>query len=436
MENSMFSKPQNIQSGDDSVNVQVSGTGNKIVIGIPFEKYSQDLESKETKIQSLLVNQALSDKDKEILELKLSAIQQKRQNENASYEAYIADLESRIKRLDKLSCQLPGGLLEKAKLALSEGSRLEAEDAFNQIKNQANPHIEAAAEAEYQQGKLAEDDVEYHTACKYYQRAIELAPENWSYLKSYGDINSQLADYTNAIKYFDLALASSIKNESENGLSVIDIRICLSWAWSSIGETDKAIDYANLALSSSIKNLGRYHPEVASSRNILGLLWSNKGCYDKAIEFFQVALTSNLKAFDEAHPEVAKIRNNLGIAWSSKAKYDKAIKYFELALASNIANFGDQHPATSLIYNNLGWQWFQKGNLDKAIDYYQLALASNIKNFGGRHPKVASNYNNLALAMEDKGNVDKAIDYNEQALDINLQVFNDYHPDIATNRKN
>ncbi len=283
----------------------------QINIGITFAQYKADLAEKEKEIRSLLVSVGISDKEKIDLELKLNEVHKHRLCEQESYQVHITDLKERIARLDMLVGKLPDNIIEEAKQALSKGDTKKAELLFIQVEKQANPHIAAAAEAAYQRGKLAEDDINYKKAFEHYHRAMQLNPDNTFYLSKAGNVSLTLGFFNQALKYYELALASGLNT------------------------------------------YGEAHPDVAAYRNNLGLAWDSLGEYKKAIEYLELALASDLNTYGEAHPRVATHRNNLGLAWYSLGEYKKAIEYYELALTACINCLGNAHPTTKTIADNL-----------------------------------------------------------------------------------
>jgi tetratricopeptide (TPR) repeat protein len=280
-------------------------------IGISFEQYTAVLDKRETEIRQLLVDQALGERDKEELNQQLARVDQLRQNEQASYEAHVKDLQERINRLDQLSGQVPDKFIEGARQALANGDNAKADQLFTQVEEQADPHIAAAAEAAYQRGKLSQDAIKYHQAMQHYQRAIQLSPDDPLYLMVAGIMAGILARHQQQIEWNEQALAIYLEQE------------------------------------------GADSPEAATLRNNLGEAWRSKGEYDKAIEYYELALASDLKTFGEDHPNVARDRNNLGLAWDSLGEYDRAIEYYELALATFEKMLGVDHPSTKTVAGNL-----------------------------------------------------------------------------------
>jgi tetratricopeptide (TPR) repeat protein len=331
-----------------------------IITGIPFETYKADLADKEKEIRQLLVDAALSKRDRAALEKQLVDVEALRLDERASYEAHIKDLEERIKRLDHLTGQVPEKLIDEAKEALAHDDTAKADQLFRQVEEQADPHIIAAAEAAYQRGKLAEDAINYKAAFEHYQRAVQLAPDNGEYLSTAGLIAGTLANYA------------------------------------------KAIEWGEQALASDLKTYGETHPTVAIRRNNLGLAWHDLGEYQKAIGYYEQALASDLKTYGEVHPAVARDRNNLGLAWYNLGEYQKAIGYYEQALASDLKTYGEVHSTVAIRCNNLGRAWCALGQYQKAIGYHEQAVTVSEKALGSDHPTTKKIANNLTLAKANR----------------------------------
>ncbi len=279
--------------------------------GISFEQYKTHLDEKEKEIRKLIVAAERDSQKQKELKIELAQVKQLRVDEKESYQAYIKSLEERVKRLDKLVGQVPDKLIEEAKQALIKGETAKAESLFKQVEEQAEPHIKAAAEAAYQRGKLAEDDINYSEAWNNYQRAVQLNPDDTEYLNTAGMMAHTLAKHDRAKKFFELALASDLKTYGEG------------------------------------------HPNVATRRNNLGSAWESLGEYQKAIEYYELALASNLKTYGEDHPKVAIDRNNLGGVWHSLGEYQKAVEYFEQALRIFTNSLGKEHPNTQTVQENL-----------------------------------------------------------------------------------
>ncbi|CAC9601528.1 hypothetical protein [uncultured Gammaproteobacteria bacterium] len=350
---------QSVITNGDS-NTIINTTNN---YGITLEEYKQGLELREQEVRKEL-NHA-HDEEKQKLQIALTEIQAKQDNLQQSYGKYIAELQQRITELEKFQSDNPQ-LFSKAINALKQGKNNIADDLFAQIVQDNEDTIRIVAEASFQRANIAEDEVRYADALKYYQKAHRLAPENTLYL---------------------------------NQLRLI---------YDTLGKYKKAIEFYELALRSSLKTYGEDHPIVATYRNNLGSAWNSWGEYKKAISYHELALRSDLKIYGEDHPTVARDYNSLGSAWNSRGKYKKALGYFELALKSDLKTYGEDHPAMAIRRNNLGGAWNESGKHDKAIKYFKLALESALKTYTKKdHSAVVTYRNNLARAKKALANKTK-----------------------------
>ena len=190
-----------------------------------------------------------------------------------------------IERHDDLQQQLAqrpedDALARKAKVALDAGKLEEAEALLRRsldshLENLATFSVKAGQDA-YSLGHLAELQLDYVKAQRYFEQAAALVPENSTYLNRVGLINNTLGAYDSAVAYF------------------------------------------KQALSSDLETYGEDHPNVARDRNNLGSAYEAKGEVDRAISYYEQALSSDLKTYGEDHHAVARDRNNLGLAYQAK----------------------------------------------------------------------------------------------------------------------
>ena len=331
-------------------------------------------------------------------------------------------------------------LAREAKVALDEGKFEEAEALLRRSLESHLKNLETfsgkAGQDAYSLGHIAELQLDYRKAQRYFEQAAVLVPENSTYLNRAGLINHTLGAYGAAIRYYEQALASDLKTYGEDHPNVARDRNNLGGAYQALGEYRKAIGYFEQALASDLKAVGEDHPNVAIDRNNLGSAYDSLGEYRKAIRYFEQALASDLKTYGEDHPNVALRRNNLGSAYKALGEVDRAIRYYEQALASDLKTVGEDHPNVAIYRNNLGEAYRALGEYRKAIGYYEQALASDLKTYGEDHPNVAIYRNNLGGAYQAKGEVDRAIRYYEQALASDLKTYGEDHLAVARDRTN
>ncbi len=137
-----------IKTGDTHIQQQTTN------IYITREAYEQTLNRRKSEVLAELEH--ADAKDRPVLELELSDIQQQLQNKTASYDAHIASLIERIAQLEQLRGEFPDTLLNQAIEALQQGKDEEADHLFQQIEEDGEKHIKRIAEAAFQRGKIAE----------------------------------------------------------------------------------------------------------------------------------------------------------------------------------------------------------------------------------------------------------------------------------------
>jgi len=411
--------------------VGVQNIADTIINNYPAEQYTADLVDKEKEIRQLLIDTALSNRDKQDLENELAQVENLRLDEQSSYQAHIKDLKERINRLEQLTRQVQDQLIEDAKKALIAGDKHQAEKLFEQVKEQASSHIMVAAEAEYQLGKLAEDDFHYRSAYHHFQYATQLAPENTDISNAAGLVAQIMGQYEVAIGHYKSALARDFKHFGEDHARIAVYRNNLGLAWASLGRYKQAIEHYELALASHLNTFGEEHSSVATVRNNLGLTWLSMGEYNKTIEYCELALASDLRTFGEGHFSVARDRNNLGLAWKSLGKPEKSIEYFNQALASNLKTFGEHHPRVAADNNNLGSTLEYMGEYNRAINHYETALTIGVETLGNTHPSIATYHNNIGGAWLSLGKHKKAIKHYKLALVNGLKTLGKEHPSVA-----
>lgn len=211
----------NSSSGSTNIKQQVSGNGTAIIntgsggvintssgdvsIGITLEKYENGLKRKEKEVAGRLTK--AHSKEKEFLQAQLDTIKQQLLNSKSSYKEHIQDLRERITQLESIRGQVPDKLLDQAQSALAQGDTSEAEKLFKEVERLSQGAIRATAEAQYQRCKIEEDNINYREAFPLCKRAVQLVPENTTYLFAAGSLSDTLGHYAEAIDYYELALS-------------------------------------------------------------------------------------------------------------------------------------------------------------------------------------------------------------------------------------
>ncbi|KJY78935.1 tetratricopeptide repeat protein [Vibrio nigripulchritudo] len=349
-----------------------TGSGNIIHhnYGITLEQYESGLKLREQEVTKDL--QEAHSIDKAFLVHELSSVKTKLDDIQAAHSQYISQLRSQIERLESVSDIMDSEIFIRAKQALIDGDLDKADALFAHIAQIEQDNPGAIAEASYQRGLIAAEEIRYQDAHAHFQRAIRLSPESKRYNNHAGEI------------------------------------------FTIIGEYDKAVEYFALALESHLKAHGRDHPNIAHIYTNLGFVWRLKGNYDQAIEYYELVL----KFDDDNHPNKYLALAGVGDIWLDEGDYDKAIEYFEQALKIGLKNYDEEPPSMASTYDNLGLAWLYKGYYNKAMSYHLQALEVRIRVYGKEHPYIANSFNHLGKASYALGDYDKSIIYFEQAIAI------------------
>ena len=297
-------------SGDYSTVVQ-----NQMVInyGISLLDYEAGLKHREQEVRGELATASEEQRKTHLREL--DTLHQKMANIEESHAQRLGEIEDLKTALEKLSSNLSDNELKSALAALDQGNTMEAKALLESIVEKEHEGVKPFAEAQFQLGIIAQQEIDYETAFKHFERAVQLTSYNALYLSYAGFLADTLGQYDKAKEFYEKALTSDLNTYGEDHPNVAVRWNNLGGAWYSLGQYDKAIEYFEKALTSDLNAYGEDHPNVATRWNNIGGVWDSLGQYDKAIEYYQKALTSKLNTYDEDHPNVAAGWNNLGLAW-------------------------------------------------------------------------------------------------------------------------
>ncbi|NKB80911.1 MAG: tetratricopeptide repeat protein [Nitrospirales bacterium] len=156
--------------------------------------------------------------------------------------------------IGKLQKELQGTDLEEALDLIAKEALDEALTLLSDRGEQEDEEIARIAKIRFATAQVYELKLDYTNALKYYQRAVDLSPNNTLFLNEVGLMFYTLAQY------------------------------------------DKAIGYYEKALASDLTTFGPDHPNVARSWNNLGVAWDAKGDYEQAIGYYDQAVAFFQKA--------------------------------------------------------------------------------------------------------------------------------------------
>ncbi|MDP2940627.1 MAG: tetratricopeptide repeat protein, partial [Candidatus Omnitrophota bacterium] len=216
-------------------------------------------------------------------------------------------------------------------------------------------------------------------AIRYFQKAIELAPDFAASYYNLGVVYYAQGNLSEAIKYYQKAI--------ELDPNLAQAYINLGAAYTEQGDLSEAVKF----LQKAIEIAPRFYPQAYMN---LGLVYKHQDNLSDAIKYLQKAI--------EIDPNYAEAYYNLGWVYDSQSNFAEAIKYYQKAI--------ELDPNYVSAYNNLGLVYSNQGNLAEAVKYLQKAIELD--------PNHITAYNNLGSAFKDQGNFSEAIKYLQKAIEI------------------
>ncbi|MHB8069347.1 MAG: hypothetical protein ACYDIC_15760, partial [Desulfobaccales bacterium] len=133
-----------------------------------------------------------------IIEIEIAAIRAKKADPK-SFEDELSKIAELAKGLSNITSDIPSKKLDRAQEALKKGETATAEELFLKSyetgKTQAEAGTKQAAESAYYLGILEARKINYVKSYQYFREAIELQPDNPSYLNAAGGMAHKLGNY-------------------------------------------------------------------------------------------------------------------------------------------------------------------------------------------------------------------------------------------------
>jgi len=199
--------------------------------------------------------------------------------------------------------------IEAAQAALSNGDTELADRIFAEVEKMEQGSIERAADAAYQRGLIAEDEVRWADAADHFARAARLAPD------------------------FDRLLKAR------------------EFAWRA-GEYGPARALGPDLIAAAIAEHGEGSAEHATALNGHALTLYTMGRYRQAEPLYRQAMEITGEALGTEHPDYAIRLNNLAELLAKTERAGEALKLYARALGVVRAALGAAHPHTRLVAGN------------------------------------------------------------------------------------
>ena len=236
------------------------------------------------------------------------------------------------------------------------------------------------AEEYAHRGLEAQQQGDSEQAIQYYNKAIDLDPND-------------------AKVYYNRGVAYGNKGELDQAIQdftkAIDLNPNDAIAYNNRGIAYGDKDDFDRAIQDYTKAIKR-NSDYAEAYNNRGVAYGNKGDFDRAMQDYDKAI--------DLDPNDAIAYNNRGVAYRGKGKLDQAIQDYTKAIELN--------PQLAEAYNNRGNAYKNKGELDQAIQDYDKAIELK--------PDFAEAYFNRGIDYKNKGDLDRAIQEYTKAIDLIL----------------
>ncbi|MCA9706124.1 MAG: tetratricopeptide repeat protein, partial [Myxococcales bacterium] len=262
-------------------------------------------------------------------------------------------------------------------------------------------------------------------------RAVGTDEASTAYLGTLGSVASSRADYEQARRSHQQALAIKEKARGPDHLSLAGSLNNLGNVAYEQGEFGQARELHERSLVIKEKALGSDHPDVAHSLNNLGNVAIAQAEYEDAHELHARALAILEEALGPSHPEVAASHHNLGNVADFQGKHAQAREAYERALAILTTTLGPDHPDVAESLNNLGLVAHAQGRNEEARAIFERALAIFEQARGPEHPLTAYVLGNLGNVAYSQGEYEDARDLSERALVIFEKAQGLDHPNVA-----
>jgi len=337
-----------------------------------------------------------------------------------SFEEFIAE---QMYRLDTITV-IPGLLLTQARdcqdeLPLALLALMDRHDDLDdRQREQMNEIILTHREnpvALWIASDLAEKDEDLLQIADYVRKSTpQVAPETLAF---FGRAFAEHENYTQAIEFLERAI--EIKPDQASWLHT------LAHSYEGMGDLESAVEYMEKAVS---KNSWYF--------DCLGLLYSKLDRDDQALE-------CNQKAIEHSHDN-AKAWNNMGVIYSQRGDHDKAYECYETALEINSEFIWSLRNITSLfnkledferarqyglrtlaVEENDDTNWALLANSYYGLEKYQEAIQA-LERAVELNSENAEHYHHLGLCFGKLEEFDKRVFYYSRAIEKNPQYAEAY----------
>ena len=230
-------------------------------------------------------------------------------------------------------------------------------------------------------------------------------------------IDTYLADYPRALKYFMMALDHIDDEGDENAQAIGNIYQRIGLIHDNCGDPDQALEWHHKSLDYLTKAGDSDSSLVAMAYTLIGRAYLSKNDYDRSLEYTLKGLDMREHAAVKDSAELAQSYNNLGVIYGYMNNPEKALQYHHKALDLRAQKFGEDSPLAAFSHMNIGSIYYNNLNdYDKALEHFIIANQIFHKIYGNAHPHSLIVLNYLSSIYDNQGLLDKALEYDHEYL--------------------
>jgi tetratricopeptide (TPR) repeat protein len=295
------------------------------ITGYTVEQHEQRLKAREQELrEAFQATLGQSEERRKTVERELQGVQGQVGNLQKSYEERVAELKRVAGELEALRGQIPDAKLQEALEALEQGKTKLAYALFAEIASKGQSTIELVARAEYEQGRIAYQEVRWQEARSHFEKADRLIPDHDEYSVWAAQIAHVLGDYGTAARRYE-AILERIRREK-----------------------------------------GEDSSEMAEASNGLATLYQDQGRYGEAEPLYKKAIAIGEKTLPADHPNLAAWYSNFAMLYEAQGRYGEAEPLFKKALEILERRLGPRHPSTVTVSTYLAALLRSQGHSDEA----------------------------------------------------------------------
>lgn len=256
-------------------------------------------------------------------------------------------------------------------------------------------------------------------ALLFYQKALELDPENIDALQKTGGLCWDLNRFDEALRYLENARELLDKRGRVNTAQYAETLNSIGLLYRSLSDYEKALEHyfkaqkirENLDLKSTV--------DYAETSSNIGIVYTDTARYDRALEYYSISQKILEEIKFQNSSKYAVLLNNIGGVFWSKGDTDSALVYY--LMSQNIRDRLELQNTAGYAYlmNNIGGVFWKKGDNVRAVLYYEKSLAIRERLGLQNTESYCTLLNNIALTYYRRFNDPcKAAGYMKKCVDL------------------